>query len=301
MLKNQQGTSTSIKTKASRIGKGAAIMALVAMGFFAIEQQQNALESTEAESMAQAESAASTESAQSEQSAESFYGIEQSSESSAASEQQSSASAAESSSASSAQSTSGTSSVVGTASTVKWANVTATVENHAGKLVWSTLMEQNTDHFEIQRSLDDLDYENLGNVEGAGQGKAFNQNYEFKDEDLGWVQMPRVYYRIKQVGLDGKSHTSDPIEYDFELDFGLYTRIEEGAKDQLNVRYAADFTGPVDLRIMTLDGEIVEHRKLEADFDPKVTQLETADWNRGEYLLQISNDVHALTEPFTLN
>ncbi|MEM7372593.1 MAG: hypothetical protein AAF587_28490 [Bacteroidota bacterium] len=295
MLKNQQRTSTTVKTKASRIGKTTALLALVAMGFFAIEQQQSATESAEAESTA------STESSLSEQSAESFYGIEESAESSAATEQQASANAAESASSASAQQASSASSAASTASTVKWANVTASVENHAGKLVWSTLMEQNTDHFEIERSLDDLDYENLGSVRGAGKGKAFNRDYEFKDEDLGWVQMPRVYYRIKQVGTDGKSHLSDPIEYDFELDFGLYTRIEEGDNDQLNIRYAADFTGPVDLRILTLDGQIVEQRQLNADFDPQVTQLQTTDWNRGEYLLQLSNEAHALTEPFTLN
>lgn len=301
MLKNQQRTSTSLKTKASRIGKAAALLSFVAVVFYSIENLQSVEEFSSTESVESTESVSSSQSTESAESTESLYEVEGTQESASTFAEQSSARASESSTAAAAQSATSTSSVASTASTVKWAAISATVENQAGKLMWATVMEQNTDHYEIERSLDDLAYENLGNVEGAGKGKSFNNQYEFKDEDLGWVQMPRVYYRIKQVGTDGKTHLSDPIEYDFELDFGLYTRIEEGKNDQIQVRYAADFNGPVDLRIMTLEGELVEQRTLQADFDPKVTLLETADWTKGEYLLQISNDAHALTEPFSLN
>ncbi len=66
------------------------------------------------------------------------------------------------------------------------------------QLNWHTLSEQNTSHFEIERSLDGIGFTSIGSVNAAGNSST-TQNYSYTD-----VQAPAktVFYRLKMVDLD---------------------------------------------------------------------------------------------------
>lgn len=188
-----------------------------------------------------------------------------------------------------------------TSSAVQFSNMTATVESNAGKLVWSTLMERNSKHFEIERSLDDEGYTSLGKVSGAGLGQTNQEKkYEYFDETLKDVLMPRVFYRIKQVGVDGKIHTSEPIEYQLGLDIGLYAKIESMETNKMTVRYAADVSDSMKIRILAPSGTIVEEQSLWGEFDPQLTEFNTEKLAAGTYYLQLKSEGNSFMEPFVL-
>lgn len=77
---------------------------------------------------------------------------------------------------------------------------TATYRNPIVSLEWETTQEEQSSHFEVQRSADASDWNELGSV--AAQGQSFVKvNYEFTD----LFPQPEVnYYRLKQVDLDGQ-------------------------------------------------------------------------------------------------
>jgi hypothetical protein len=72
-------------------------------------------------------------------------------------------------------------------------------------LNWTTATEVNNYGFEVQRLLDDNNWEVLGFVEGHGNSNSY-KNYEFID-DLsslaGYSQTDSIEYRLKQIDIDG--------------------------------------------------------------------------------------------------
>lgn len=77
---------------------------------------------------------------------------------------------------------------------------TATADNGQTLLNWSTAQEQNSDHFEIERSTDGIHFTNIG-MAAAAHNSNVKEDYSFTDAS------PAVganYYRLKMVDLDGQ-------------------------------------------------------------------------------------------------
>lgn len=75
-------------------------------------------------------------------------------------------------------------------------------QNRSGNLKWATTKEGGNSHFEVERSIDDVNsWEKIGQVNGAGNsGKRVNYTYE--DQKLP-LSGGNIFYRLKQVLLDG--------------------------------------------------------------------------------------------------
>lgn len=76
---------------------------------------------------------------------------------------------------------------------------------------WETTLEINNDRFEIQRSFDGTEWELAGSVKGAGNSTEAIE-YEFTDQGVGYkTNGNEVYYRLKQVDLNGQFSLSAPV------------------------------------------------------------------------------------------
>jgi hypothetical protein len=81
-------------------------------------------------------------------------------------------------------------------------------QDNAVLLNWTTLLEQNTAWFEIQRAADATNYAPVGKVRAAGNSE-MPLHYEFPD-NLPAPAAPKYYYRLKMADLDGR-FTYSPI------------------------------------------------------------------------------------------
>lgn len=72
------------------------------------------------------------------------------------------------------------------------------------ELEWETVTEVNNSHFNILKSTDGKDWENLARVEGAGNTFQ-RQSYVFLDMEPAKLN----YYRLEQVDFDGATTLSD--------------------------------------------------------------------------------------------
>ncbi|MCR9015113.1 T9SS type A sorting domain-containing protein [Aquiflexum gelatinilyticum] len=80
-------------------------------------------------------------------------------------------------------------------------------EERMAELTWTTSMERENSHFEIQRSTDGLkSWEVIGNVDGMGWSDA-PVDYRFEDVNP-IIAGGTVYYRLNQVDFNGKSTLS---------------------------------------------------------------------------------------------
>jgi hypothetical protein len=76
---------------------------------------------------------------------------------------------------------------------------TAVGQGKTVQLAWRTATEQNNAYFEVERSLDGLQFEVLGKVAGAGNSTSIQQ-YQFVD---GAPVAGDNFYRLRQVDFDG--------------------------------------------------------------------------------------------------
>jgi uncharacterized delta-60 repeat protein len=85
---------------------------------------------------------------------------------------------------------------------VRLSGFDAVKKNSAVQLTWQTSAEENTSHFEVQRSIDGRTYTKIGSV------TAGNSHYSFADN----APAPSVnVYRLKIVDNDGKSYFSKTV------------------------------------------------------------------------------------------
>lgn len=94
---------------------------------------------------------------------------------------------------------------------VEWLSFTARLEGSDGLLEWATAREENAQYFEVQRSLDGLIFENIGETPAVGNSTQ-TQEYDFTDEGIAVSNLTKVYYRIKEVDFDGVFQYSNVVE-----------------------------------------------------------------------------------------
>jgi hypothetical protein len=93
---------------------------------------------------------------------------------------------------------------------------TASVNNSAVQLLWSTATELNNKGFEIEKSIDDADnFVTVGFVDGKGNSTEINY-YSYSDQpDLNGAH--QLYYRLKQIDFDGTFSYSNVVNVTYDM------------------------------------------------------------------------------------
>ena len=81
------------------------------------------------------------------------------------------------------------------------------VKNVDAQLAWTTASEKNNDHFDVERSLTGTSFLKIGQVKGQGNSSSLTE-YALIDVGIGAKATGLVYYRLKQVDLDGTTSFS---------------------------------------------------------------------------------------------
>lgn len=85
----------------------------------------------------------------------------------------------------------------------------AEADNIDAVLTWATASEQNSSHFEVERSVNGVDFDTVERADAVGESQN-NVNYSYIDKSaVSWSDL--VYYRLKQVDHNGAESYS-PVE-----------------------------------------------------------------------------------------
>jgi hypothetical protein len=85
---------------------------------------------------------------------------------------------------------------------VKLVSFTAMLNNNKVDLNWITATEMNVNHFVIERSTDGHTFSDAGVVVAFGNTTE-RKNYQYSD-NIGSINATVIYYRLRQVDIDGK-------------------------------------------------------------------------------------------------
>ncbi|MHC2990233.1 hypothetical protein OB13_00975 [Pontibacter sp. HJ8] len=162
---------------------------------------------------------------------------------------------------------------------------TATVRDNQVTLQWLTASEQNNDRFEIERSSDAKSFEKVGTVKGIGNSSVENR-YAFQDKA---PVNGTVYYRLKQVDLDGAFAYSKVIAVSAKgLASELTTQVYPNPfTDIIKVTLTAPQTQQAELFLFDINGKQVLRKTLELEAGANALELSLQQLNSGMYILKI--------------
>ncbi len=178
-------------------------------------------------------------------------------------------------------------------------------EESVTDLFWTTETEDNSSHFEVERSETfEGGYEAIGKVDAAGT--SFSRlYYDLKDDQI--FESGIYYYRLKLVDLDGSFSYSEPIAINVEFDG------DDEQKVSLEV-YPNPF-----LTQLTINVNVERESVIEGGFYDAIGQLikrvnsqtitagqtqinvETVDLPAGTYILNMRVDDQVIIEKITKN
>lgn len=130
----------------------------------------------------------------------------------------------------------------------------------AAFLLWRTASESNNNYFLIERSLDGIEWKDIGQISGAGNSTS-SKTYTFSDT---YTSESNVYYRLAQVDFDGKRHTYKTVVANcFANENNSFTIYPNPTEGEISVEFnLSQNFGAGDLKVVNNLGVICFEKKV---------------------------------------
>jgi len=177
---------------------------------------------------------------------------------------------------------------------VKLIAFNGTPKNADALLLWSTASETNNKGFEVERSLDGKTFTTIDFVKGSINSN-ITQKYSYTDREVFAINKT-VYYRLKQIDLDGKSEYTKTITINSEKANNTNIAVYPNPiNDLLNIEMESFTSTSAKLIITDLAGKKVRETVLiVSEGTNKFTIDNLAELNSGAYIVNIISEGNML-------
>jgi len=128
-------------------------------------------------------------------------------------------------------------------------------------LNWSTATEVENYGFDIERSIDNKEWQKLGFIEGHGNSNS-PKSYSFSDKNP--IGGSKFKYRLKQIDIDGKFEYSDIVEVEIiPNEFVLYQNYPNPFNSSTLIRYSLPHSSSVEIFVFNTIGEVIKREVIE--------------------------------------
>ena len=159
------------------------------------------------------------------------------------------------------------------------------VEN---QLTWVTSSEQNTSHFEIEKSIDSENWNKVATIKAAGNSVT-EKRYQLNDNEIIFGMN---YYRIKSVDLDGK-YSYSSVEKVYLENINDITIYPNPVMTTLNIALKNALENTL-IEIYSLEG-----KKLMSENSSNLNhRINVETLAKGTYMIRISNKEKTYTSKF---
>lgn len=172
---------------------------------------------------------------------------------------------------------------------VEWLSFNGRYIGEEVELTWATAMEENNSHFVVLRSANGIDWEEIGEVAGAGFSSDIN-SYIFMDLN---PHANLNYYRIKQVDFDGQSSDSRVLVLQTEKSNSIGMKLYPNpAHDRVSVSWTKNVQGGK-LVLMDMRGQVLQNIEMNRN---QVQEIDLTNLDRGFYLVEIQTSTQKFTK-----
>ncbi|HQW83604.1 MAG TPA: T9SS type A sorting domain-containing protein [Ferruginibacter sp.] len=139
---------------------------------------------------------------------------------------------------------------------VTYISFDAVANNNAVTLKWVTAQEINNSHFEVERSFDNNNFSTIAIVLDGFTTSGTGKSYMAKDNASELKSKSIVYYRLKQVDIDGKVTYSKVLAVRLQAKADVAMQVSPNPFAQnLNIRFTATENGIAQIRIINTNGQ----------------------------------------------
>lgn len=176
---------------------------------------------------------------------------------------------------------------------VEWLDVNAewlpnglgTSSEQTALISWATASETNNAYFGIERSYDGQLFEEIGRTAGAGTTTATAQ-YTFQDSAV--IAQSSIFYRIRQVDIDGKFSYSSMVELTRNLGASLaFAVFPNPAHAQATCRVTTSRSSIANLQLINLQGQIAWEQQTALTTGVNTLSVNTTQLPAGTYLCRL--------------
>lgn len=168
---------------------------------------------------------------------------------------------------------------------------TAQADGRAARLNWRTATELRNDHFDLERSRDGVAFQKLVEVKGAGSSSSVH-DYSYRDANAAEMGGGKVYYRLRQVDLDGSSEYSPVHTVAFGVGAAGFVLFPNPAQQRVGLQLSLAAAGTISLT--DLAGRVVMQQAIEADATQPSLDLSTLA--TGIYVVQVTQNGQHFTQ-----
>lgn len=165
----------------------------------------------------------------------------------------------------------------------------STLQNNKNVLVtWGTSMEINSRHFEIERSEDGNLFTTVATIPGSGT-TSLPHNYSITDE-VTLVISPVVYYRLKQVDLNGRQTFSQINVVRLKKDLRPLVISPNPFTDQLKITFEWSQDEAAAIKLIDVAGKVISIKLIQLFKGTNFTRIDNLSrLQAGSYFIEIAS------------
>ena len=156
------------------------------------------------------------------------------------------------------------------------------------KLNWITAQEINSHLFDIERSLDGVFFSKVGTVAAAGNS-ARQQTYHLTD-NISTITNSIVYYRLRQVDMDGKFTFSKVVALRLKKVLDGFTVSPNPFRNLVNINIDWNYNENTTVKVFSMEGKELVSKTVQMNKGTNyVTINELYQLQAGNYLIQFNS------------
>ncbi|HEV8082151.1 MAG TPA: T9SS type A sorting domain-containing protein, partial [Chitinophagaceae bacterium] len=165
-------------------------------------------------------------------------------------------------------------------------------------LSWQTSQEINSDHFTVQKSNDNRQFDDIGKIDASGNS-SIAKNYSFTDDNPSFFEKP-IYYRIAMVDKDGakiySKITNVVLKATSTFIKGIYPNPLR-AGSILHVNFVSKDDEIVFVKLIDNAGRLVKSNQIGVQKGSNILDVKMPQSSTGNYKLIIKSGAGLMHEP----
>ncbi len=134
------------------------------------------------------------------------------------------------------------------------------LQNRQVKVAWGTSMEYNSKRYDIERSIDGVIF-NIVATKPTNGNSSVQVNY-FINDDVTAVTAPIVYYRLKQIDINGKSSVSKVVSVKLKKSIGDFIVSPNPFRHNININIEWDNNETTVVKVYNVAGTEIASKNI---------------------------------------
>ncbi|MEI7472035.1 MAG: T9SS type A sorting domain-containing protein, partial [Chitinophagaceae bacterium] len=189
---------------------------------------------------------------------------------------------------------------IGVVLPIQFVDFSGLVQNENSLLKWTISTTKAIDHFEIERSTDNIRFTKVGNLKTT---VLLNQEQRFNfTDDISTVHTNIIFYRLKVIGSAGEFKYSQIIVLKKTVTQYNISLFPNPAKEFVTIQFMAGNETIVELGIWDNFGKLLQQQKQKVNTGSNSIQLNgLSKYPAGIYILKMITDNKVIANRFLIS